>query len=243
MDQVERRALLAECRGIRVTDWHDAMDAFGLFDRGLMVPCIRPLWRDAETLAHCIVGVAFTVRYVPARERFTAQSPQEYRRKASQWYGEQLGWADHLQQGDLIVFDGSGNPGCGFIGSNNSLSWLARGAVGAVSNTGVRDSDELIKQRVPVYHDGFCRGIQPNRVRVDSFQQPVTCGGVYVHPGDLIAADGDGVIVVPGAAVNKVLPVARDIQQQDQAGRARLYRELGLPEDFTLGDAAAQQGP
>jgi regulator of RNase E activity RraA len=237
MNADERRELLDRCKGIRVTDWHDAVDAVGYFDRGLMDPAIRPLWRDIEDFSHCIAGFAFTVRYVPATERFTADSPEEYRRKAGQWYGSQLSWADDLREGDLIVFDGSGNPGCGFIGSNNSMGWLAMGAVGAVSNTGARDTDEIIKQRVPVYHNGFCRGIQPNRVRVDSFQQPVECGGVYVHPGDLVVADGDGVMVIPQEIVEEALPVAREIQESDREARARLYDELGLAHDFTLGDA------
>jgi len=238
MDEAERRELLERCKGIRVTDWHDAVDALGLFDLGLMDPAIRPLWRDTENFSHCIVGFAYTVRYVPATEFFTASSPEEYQRKVNEWYGSQLRWADGLRPGDLIVFDGSGNPGCGFIGSNNSMSWLALGAVGAVSNTGVRDSDELIKQRVPVYHNGFCRGIQPNRVRVDAFQVPVECGGVCVKPGDLVVADGDGVMVIPADLISDALPIARSIQEGDRKGRAELYKKLGLEPDFTLGEAA-----
>jgi regulator of RNase E activity RraA len=234
MDQA-RKDLLERCEGIRVTDWHDAVDALGYFDRGLMDPTIRPLWRDIEDFSHCIVGFAFTVRYVPAMERFTAETPEEYQRKVNQWYGTQLSWADDLRAGDLIVFDGSGNPGCGFIGSNNSMGWLTKGVVGCVSNTGARDTDELIKQRVPVYHNGFCRGIQPNRVRVDSYQEPIECGGVYVHPGDLVVADGDGVMVIPTDLVEDALPIARSIQEGDRESRAQKYDQLGLPRDFTLG--------
>jgi len=237
MDASERRELLERCIGIRVTDWHDAVDALGLLDCGLMGQEIRPLWRDTEGFRHCIVGFAYTVRYVPATERFTADTPEAYQQKVDRWYGSQLRWADGLQAGDLVVFDGSGNPGCGFIGSNNAMGWLAKGAVGAVSNTGARDTDELIKQRVPVYHNGFCRGIQPNRVRVDSFQKPIECGGVYVRPGDLVVADGDGVMVIPAELVEKALAIARGIQQRDQKSRAELYDKLGIPRDATLGDA------
>jgi 4-hydroxy-4-methyl-2-oxoglutarate aldolase len=237
MDAGERRRLLERCKGIRVTDWHDAVDSLGLLDCGLMAQEIRPLWRDIEGMSHCVVGIAYTVRYVPASERFSADTPEAYQKKVGQWYGAQLRWAEGLEPGDLIVFDGSGNPGCGYIGSMNSLTWLARGVVGMVSNTGVRDSDELIKQRVPVYHNGFCRGIQPNRVHVDSFQKPIECGGVYVRPGDLVVADGDGVMVIPAELVEKALPIARDIQQGDQKSRAELYDKLGIPPDATLGDA------
>jgi 4-hydroxy-4-methyl-2-oxoglutarate aldolase len=241
MDQTKRKALLEQCKGIRVTDWHDAMDAIGLFDRGLMSPDIGPLWRDTESLDHCIVGFAFAVRYVPATETIIATSTEDFLRQKGEWYGSQLKWAADLQPGDLIVFDGTNTRDTGFIGSCNSLSWLAKGAVGCVTNTGARDTDELIKQRVPVYCRGVTRGTQPNRVRVDGYQVPIECGGVYVHPEDLVVADGDGVMVIPADRIDEALTVARDIQQGDQKSRARLYKELGIPHDFTLGDAAESE--
>ncbi len=237
MNADERRKLLDECKGIRVTDWHDAVDALGLFDRGLMKPDVRPLWRDIEGFAHCIVGFAFTVRYVPANRTIVAHDVEDFLKQKGDWYGAQPRWADHLQPGDLIVFDGTHTRDTGFVGSMNSLTWLARGAVGVVSNTGVRDSDELIKQKVPVYCCGVCRGTQPNRVEVDAYQAPIECGGVYVRPGDLVAADGDGVMVIPADKIGDALSIACRIQEQDQKSRARLYRELGFPLDFTLGQA------
>ena len=192
MDQAQRKSIWAQSKGIRVTDWHDAMDAIGLFDRGLMAPDIGPLWRDIEGFAHCIVGFAFTVRYVPTTETIIATSTEDFLRQKGEWYGSQLRWADELQTGDLIVFDGTNTRDTGFIGSCNSLSWLAKGAVGCVSNSGARDTDELIKQRVPVYCRGVARGTQPNRVRVDGYQVPIECGGVYVQPGDLVVAAPGG---------------------------------------------------
>ena len=236
MDGAERVTLLERCRGIRVTDWHDAMDAIGLFDRGLMSPDIRPLWRDIEDFDHCIVGFAFTVRYVPATKAIIAADTEDFLRQKGEWYGAQLNWAAKLQPGDLIVFDGTHTRDTGFVGSMNSMTWLAKGAVGCVSNAGARDTDELIKQKVPVYCCGLARGTQPNRVIVAAYQVPVECGGVYVHPGDLVAADGDGVIAIPADRVEEALAVAKQIQQSDQESRARLYRELGIPFDFTLGD-------
>jgi 4-hydroxy-4-methyl-2-oxoglutarate aldolase len=236
MDQAERQALLEKCKGIRVTDWHDAVDAVGLFDRGLMSPDIQPLWRDIEDFSHRIVGFAYTVRYVPATKTIAATDTADFLRKKGQWYGAQLRWADELQPGDLIVFDGTNTRDTGFIGSMNSMTWLAKGAVGCVSNAGARDTDELIKQKVPVYCRGLARGTQPNRVIVDAYQVPIECGGVYVRPGDLVAADGDGVMVIPVARVDEVIAVALEIQRSDQESRARLYGELGIPLDFTLGE-------
>ncbi len=237
MDAEERKALLARCRGLRVTDWHDAVDAIGLFDRGLMGPDIEPLWRDMDEFAHRIVGFAVTVRYVPATKAINAADTEDFLRQKGQWYGAQLNWAADLQPGDLIVFDGTSTRDTGFIGSMNSMTWLAKGAVGCVSSAGARDTDELIKQRVPVYCRGVSRGTQPNRVIVDAYQVPVECGGVYVRPGDLVAADGDGVMVIPADRIEEALAVAKQIQEGDQKSRVQLYEQLGLSPDFTLGEA------
>ncbi len=241
MTTEERRALLQECKGIRVTDWHDAVDALGLFDRGLMKPEIRPLWRDIEDFEHCIVGFAFTVRCIPSNRVIVARDAEDFRKQEGQWYGSQARWSAELSEGDLIVIDATNTRDCGFIGSQNAMGWMAKGVVGMVTNGGTRDTDELIKQKVPVYHREFGRGISPGRVELDSYQQPIECGGVYVLPGDLVVADGDGVMVVPAAVVGDALLIARRIQQGDQKRRAELYGELGIPSDFTLGEAAGEE--
>jgi regulator of RNase E activity RraA len=238
VDAAERAAFLKGCRGIRVTDWHDAMDTVGLFDRGLMGPEIRPLWRDMDAFAHTIVGFAFTVRYVPSTGTIVAADSVDFQKQEREWYGREPKWGADLSPGDLIVIDGSKTRDTGYVGSMNSMAWLAKGAVGVVTNSGVRDTDELIKQKVPVYCDGFSRGIIPGRIELDSYQQPVECGGVYVRPGDLVVADGDGVIVIPLERIDDALPIAREIQRKDQRLRARMYEKLGIPPDFTLGDAA-----
>jgi len=240
MDPKERQALLARCKGIRVTDWHDAMDTLGLFDRGLMVPQIRPLWRDMETFRHCIVGFAFTLRYVPSSRTIVARDVPDFQRQEGEWYGREPRWGSELQKGDIIVIDGTNTKDTGYVGSMNSMVWLSRGAAGIVTNNGVRDTDELIKQKVPVYCDGFSRGIIPGRVELDSYQKPVECGGVHVRPGDLVVADGDGVIVIPAERAEDALRIAKKIQEGDQKSRGQLYKQLGIPSDFTLGGAATE---
>ncbi len=239
MDPTERERLLAECKGIRVTDWHDAMDALGFFDRGLVEPEVRPLWRDIEGFAHCIVGFAFTLRYAPSTVTIVPRDADDFRRQEREWYAREPNWGAELQPGDVVVIDGTNTRDTGYVGSMNSMVWLSKGALGIVTNSGVRDTDELIKQKVPVYCKGFSRGIIPGRVVVDSYGQPVECGGVRVCPGDLVIADGDGVMVIPAENIAEALPIARDIQHNDQKARARFYERLGIPPDFTLGEAAA----
>ncbi len=240
MNAEERQATLKKIAGIRVTDWHDAMDTIGLFDRGLMGPEVRPLWRDIEEFRHCIAGFAFTLRYVPATRTIVARDVKDFQRQEGEWYGRDANWAAALQKGDLIVIDGTDTKDTGYVGSMNSMVWLSHGAVGIVTNNGVRDTDELIKQKVPVYCNGFSRGIIPGRVILDTYQQPVQCGGVYVKPGDLVIADGDGVIVIPQDRVEDAFAVAKKIQVGDQKSRAQLYKRLSIPSDFTLGQSAKE---
>ncbi|MFO7933848.1 MAG: hypothetical protein R6U78_07185 [Bacteroidales bacterium] len=126
---------------------------------------------------------------------------------------------------------------CGNIGSNNSMNWAQHGFMGAITSGGARDTDEIIKTKtIPVYcRDGYStRGIRPGRLITESYNFPISCGGVLVCPGDLIVADGDGVLVVPRERAIQVGELAREIMAGDQKSRARRYRDLGIPLDETV---------
>jgi 4-hydroxy-4-methyl-2-oxoglutarate aldolase len=236
-DSEERMELLGRFQGLRLTDVCDAMDAVGLQDLWLMDKQIRPLWRDTETFAHRICGLAHTVRFVPTGRRAPVfESVEEHFRWKGRWYSQLARGpiAGEIRRGDVIVIDASGVADCGFIGSNNALGWIAAGARGAVTNGGARDTDELIKQRVPVYSAGVSRGIRPGRLELESTGRAVTVGGVHVRPGDVVLADGDGVIVVPIDRAAQVADIAAQIQEGDKAGRRRLYEKLGRARDFTV---------
>jgi 4-hydroxy-4-methyl-2-oxoglutarate aldolase len=64
--------------------------------------------------------------------------------------------------------------------------------------------------------------------------RPVVIGGVLVCPGDVVVADGDGVVVVPRAAVKEVAAHARRILDGDRAARKELYKSMGLPADKSV---------
>jgi regulator of RNase E activity RraA len=237
MNQAVRESILRLYEGLRLTDVCDGMDAVGLQDVGTMDPEIRPLWRDTEGFKHRICGFAHTVRFVPASRRAPVfATVAEHLKWKDEWYGQLANGPilSEIRPGDVVVIDAAGVRDCGFIGSHNSLTWLAAGARGAVTNGGARDTDELIKQQVPVYSRGVARGIRPGRLELESTQQPITCGGVFVRPGDLMVADGDGVIVVPVEKAEAVAQVAIQIQEGDKEDRRQLYGELALPSDFTV---------
>jgi regulator of RNase E activity RraA len=114
------------------------------------------------------------------------------------------------------------------------MAWKLKGAVGVVTDATARDTDEVITQSVPLYLRKVGRGIRPGRNEVESVNRPVVVGGVLVNPGDVIVADGDGVVVVPREHALKVAEFAHKIIAGDKEGRRGLYKQLGLPEDASV---------
>jgi len=236
-----RKEILDLYKDLRVTDVLDGMDLIGLQDIGLMKKDIRPLWRDVDKFSHRIVGFAITVRHVPTDVRVGQNSFPDlegFKKFKSQQYGRAPdAWVSVARPGDVAVIDAGGIDECGFIGSNNSLGWAEKGVVGVVTNGGARDTDEIVKVRkIAVYcKDGYStRGVRPGRLIAESYNFPISCGGVLVYPGDLIVADGDGVIVVPREHALTVGKLAAEINVGDEKSRADRFKRLGLQPDETV---------
>lgn len=228
------KELLAAFEGLRVADVTDGMDAVGLHNTGLMNADIRPLWKDAENYSHRFIGIAVTTRYVPTQLPTAGKrSIEDYDEWAGEWYSKLSPepFVPVLREGSALVIEDAAEADVGSIGSNNIMSWMLRGCVGVVTSATARDTDEIITQKIPLYFHKPGRGIRPGRNEVESVNRPIVCGGVLVKPGDVIVADGDGVVVVPRAVAPDVANYARKILEGDKAGRRRLYERLGLPED------------
>lgn len=227
--------LVSLYKGLRLTDVCDGLDAVGLIDTCTMDWKIRPLWRDTEDLSHCICGCAHTVRFVPTHRVVPRPLPiEEYKAWKNDWYSERApGPREPVMSGEVLVFDGAEVGDTGFIGSCNGLSWIVEGAAGIVTNGGCRDTDELIKQKVPVYSRRIARGIRPGRLEWDAENVAIECGGVHVVPGDIVVADGDGVIVVPIDRAEEVARIARAVAGEDRKARRALYTKAGLEQDVT----------
>jgi regulator of RNase E activity RraA len=234
--QQEDDEILAAFAGLRVADVSDGMDVVGLQDVGLVDPEIRTLWRDIDGFTHRFCGVAVTVRYVPTNRRAPMMTEGEFRDWEGRWYGEisPEPFVEHLRRGSVVVIDAGEDGDTGSIGSYNIMAWRLSGAVGVVTSGGARDTDEIIKQRIPLYLRRLGRGIRPGRNEVESVNRPVTIGGVLVRPGDVVVADGDGVVVVPREHAAAAARVARRVLESDKAGRRELYETLGLPEDASV---------
>lgn len=233
----EDAAILKAFEGLRVADVTDGMDALGLPNSGLMDPGIMPLWKDTVNYKHRIIGIAVTARYVPTQRPWAGKIPiEEYDAWAGKWYNEISSepFQPFLRPGSALVLEDAPRADVGSIGSNNIMAWKLKGCVGVVTNATARDTDEIITEQMPLYFRHPARGIRPGRNEIESVNRPVVVGGVLVKPGDVIVADGDGVLVVPRAIAVEVAAYAHKIIDADKAGRRNLYKELGLPEDDSV---------
>jgi 4-hydroxy-4-methyl-2-oxoglutarate aldolase len=103
---------------------------------------------------------------------------------------------DLCNPGDVVVIDSHGSADTAFWGENMTLSAINRGVVGAVIDGACRDVEEIRKIRFPV----ICKGCVPNVGSISGYGDVnvvVQCAGVAVSPGDILIADGNGVVVVP----------------------------------------------
>ncbi len=224
---------------LRVADVSDGLDFVGLQDACIMHQRIEPLWKDIEDFSHIFRGIAVTARYVPTNRVVpTPMNKEDYKKWEGNWYGSISSepFVEFIKEGSVVVLDVNGDGDTGSVGSFNGLAWFAAGAKGIVSNGGIRDTDELIKQKIPIYLDMMNRGrgIRPGRNEIESVQQPVSIGGVLIKPGDVVVADGDGVIVVPRRYAKPVAEYAREILVNDKAARRGLYEKLKIPLDHTV---------
>jgi 4-hydroxy-4-methyl-2-oxoglutarate aldolase len=228
--QEENRELLRLFEPLRVADVRDGMDFMGYHHYGSLDKDIRPLWRTK------ICGIARTARYLPFEGPAPTPRGDEYG-PWSGWYYNTVAtypWVQEIEDGDIICLDMSGVD-VGLMGSDNTLACIAKGARGFVTNGGgIRDSDECIMQKIPVWSYFVSQKMDQARIRFDQMNVPVAIGGVAIYPGDVIVADGDGVIAVPRAVARDVAKYGGRELQNDKNNRRAKYDVLGWAHDDTV---------
>jgi 4-hydroxy-4-methyl-2-oxoglutarate aldolase len=229
LPQEKRRELLALFDGLRVADVRDGMDWNGMHHYGSMAPDIRPLFRTR------VIGIARTCRYLPFEGPLPGLTQEEYT-GWSGWYYNNVctyPWMDDIEEGDFVVIDQS-SVNVGLMGSANALAGFWRGARGFVTNGGMRDTDELILENIPFWSKMISQGMDQGRIQYDAKDIPVCVGGVTVRPGDIVVADGDGVIVVPSRLAHEVAKYAHRELANDKKDRRGMYDAQGRAHDDTV---------
>lgn len=188
-----------------------------LFKRGLrnvFMQGVRPLARYGANL----VGPAFTLRNIPAREDLDRvdgfANPEHPQRKA----------IETTPSGHVLVIDCRGETGAASGGEILMTRLSVRGVAGMVSDGGIRDSAPITALPMPVYCAGPAAPLNLVAHHATALQEPIGCGGVAVYPGDLIVGDADGVVVVPAHLAEEVAAEA-DAQEQMEAWVLRRIQE------------------
>jgi regulator of RNase E activity RraA len=175
--------------------------ATALFKRGLRnqtIQGITPVGRLSGTM----VGVAYTLRYIPAREDLNPLSvfhdPEHPQRKA----------VEECPPGAVLVMDSRGNPRAASAGSILVRRLMMRGVAGVVTDGGFRDSAEISSLEIPAFHKRPSAPTNLTLHQAVDINVPIACGEAPVFPGDIIVGDTDGVIVVPAAIASEVVEEA-----------------------------------
>lgn len=130
---------------------------------------------------------------------------------------------DVCKPGDVLVVSTSSDSDHGMFGGLLGLASHLRGVVALVIDAGVRDVADLSAMQFPVW----AKLISPKGTTKNgpgSVNVPIECAGVCVHPGDVIVADSDGVVVVSAESVVSLTSAARERQEHEQRVRERLKR-------------------
>ncbi|MDR1972373.1 MAG: hypothetical protein LBQ46_10695 [Treponema sp.] len=231
-DEDENLKIIKKFDGLRVTDVRDGMDWMGYIHYGTVDHSIQHLWRDVNT----VIGIAKTARYVP----FEGPSPtcigDEYTQWVRMYYKEICydPWGREIKKGDFVCLDIAGLD-VGLLGSNNTLGCTNKGAVGFLTNGGgIRDTDECVIQKIHVWSKFRSQPMDQARIRFVEQDCVIGIGGVAIYPGDVVVADGDGVVVVPRKMVDGVVKYAWQEASGDKKARKQMYEEAGIPLDHTV---------
>ena len=172
---------------------------------GLLRPYIRPVYPQAR-----LCGTAVTVLLQPG----------------DNWMLHVA--AEQIRPGDVVVAGCTTESEDGFFGELLATSFRSRGAAGLIIDGGCRDVAELAGMDFPV----FSRAINAKgtvKATLGSVNVPVTVANALVHPGDVVVADADGVVVVPRASAPEVAEAAQRREQNEESKRTRFQDgELGL---------------
>ena len=191
-----------------------------LFKRGLR-NCFMQGVRVLGKLEHNLVGPAFTLRNIPAREDVdhvgVFADPEHPQRKA----------IEITPEGKVLVIDCRGDSSAACAGQILVTRLMKRGVAGLVAAGGIRDAGPIGEMDFPVFCSGPSAPLNLARHHAAESNVPIGCGGVAGSPNDVIVGDRDGVVVIPRDIADAV---AKDAAEQEELEAFLLTRiEAGAP--------------
>ncbi|HLF77751.1 MAG TPA: RraA family protein [Dehalococcoidia bacterium] len=187
----------------------DAMDRLGIPGQALG---IKPVDRSFQ-----LCGPAYTIHYIPV-----------------DIHGGSVGdFIDDVPPGQVVVIDNGGRTDCTVWGDILTVMGSLKGVGGTVINGVCRDSLRALEVNYPIFSRGTYMRTGKDRVMADAFNTKVSLGEISVTPGDILAGDFDGIVVIPQDRLDEVVAVAREIEDAEDAIRESIKKGMSLLEART----------
>jgi regulator of RNase E activity RraA len=185
---------------------------------------VRRCWMNGPMpLFHAderVVGPAFTLRFVPAREDLA--TPESWTSPRSTRAA-----IEDMPEGCIAVADAMGVDDAGIFGDILTARMRKRGVSALVTDGVMRDAIGVEGSRLPVWCAGVAAPASVAGLTFVGWQEPIGCGGVAVFPNDILVADGDGAVVIPAAMVEEVAHAA--VEQERLEAWIMREVEKGVP--------------
>ena len=168
-----------------------------LFKRGLRNQTIQDV-QPVRPKGRNMVGPAFTLRYIPAREdlnRLEVFRNPEHPQRAG---------VEACPPGSVLVMDSRKNARAASAGAILVTRLMVRGVAGVVTDGGFRDSPEIGGLAIPAYHNRPSAPTNLTLHQAIDLNVPIGCGDVAVWPGDIVVGDGEAVIVIPAELAEEI---------------------------------------
>ncbi len=171
--------------------------ATALYKRGLRNQYIQDV-RPLNPSHGPMVGEAYTLRYIPAREDLNPlsvfQNREHPQRKA----------VEECPEGAVLVIDSRKDARAASAGSILVTRLMKRGVAGIVTDGGFRDSPDIANLAIPAYHNRPSAPTNLSLHQALDINVPIGCGDAPVFPGDVVVGDADGVIVIPAHLAEEI---------------------------------------
>jgi regulator of RNase E activity RraA len=169
-----------------------------------------------------IVGEAFTLRFVPAREDLATPASWASPRSTR-------GAIEDMPEGCIAVVDAMGITDAGIFGDILCARMQKRGVAALVTDGVVRDVAGVIGTNLPVWCDGAAAPPSVAGLTFVNWQEPIGCGGVAVYPGDVVVLDADGAVLIPQAMVEDVTKEAIEQEKLETWIMGEIDKGVPLP--------------
>ncbi len=199
----------------------DALRKVGHDPRRLtMSTDIRPVAGHAGPIA----GPAVTTKWELTREGMSSAAVRRFVFEP----------VDEAPAGSIWIIESGTERLLSMFGDVIGLACQRKGMSGAITDSGCRDVAAMESYGFPVFAKGTVLYGPGDAIRPVAANVPIVCGGVDVRPGDVVVADGDGVIVVPQDALVEVARAADELQQEEDDTRRKIEAGIPLAEAYTL---------